>query len=136
MTDEEFLAAFEQCTLPEKEWTHRAHVRMAWIYLRRGSLAAMLPVVRRGIQRYNATLNKHLGYHEMITRGFVILIADRIGRGAGGMSFESFCAENPDLLDNKLTALLAHYRRETLFSPAAREGFVTPDLRPLPGANF
>src|SRR5262245_42180486 len=131
MTDEEFLKAFEQCTLPEKERTHCAHVRMAWLYLHRGAFCEMLAIVRNGIRRYNATLNKTLAYHETITRGFLILIDDRI-RGAGGDgSFEAFCAQNPDLLDSKLTALLAHYRKETLFSSAARETFLSPDLSPF-----
>jgi hypothetical protein len=134
MTDEEFLIAFERCTLPEKAWTHCAHVRMAWLYLHRGALPEMLAIVRKGIKRYNATLNKTIAYHETITRGFLILIDDRMRRAGGDGSFEAFCADNPDLLDSKLTALLAHYRKETLFSLAARETFVAPDLLPFPGS--
>ena len=34
MTDDEFLAAFEAAAIPRKDWTHEAHVRMAWLYLR------------------------------------------------------------------------------------------------------
>jgi len=32
MTDDEYLRAFEQLTLPFEQWTHRAHVdvRMEW----------------------------------------------------------------------------------------------------------
>ena len=33
MTDEEFLAHFEFCTL--EEFHHEDHIRMAWIYLRK-----------------------------------------------------------------------------------------------------
>ncbi len=133
MTDAEFLRAFQQCVLPEDLWTHRAHVRMAWLYLQQGTLASVLPIVRDGIKRYNATLNKTLAYHETITQVFLILIDDRMRRCEGASSFEEFCARNPDLLDGRLTALLAHYRKETLFSPAAREALVAPDLAPLPG---
>lgn len=28
MNDDEFLATFEDCTLPFEQWTHRAHVRI------------------------------------------------------------------------------------------------------------
>jgi hypothetical protein len=35
VTDEEFLRAFEECRIPKAFWTHEAHVRMAWLYLRR-----------------------------------------------------------------------------------------------------
>jgi len=135
MTDEEFLSAFQRCTLAEEEWTHRAHVRMAWLYLHQGALAEMLTVVRNGIKRYNATLNKTLAYHETITGGFLILIHERMRRAGGDGSFEAFCDQNPDLLDSKLTVLLAHYRKETLFSPAARETLLSPDLSPFPNEH-
>jgi hypothetical protein len=135
MTDEEFVVAFEQCTLPEEEWTHGAHVRMAWLYLRRGKLAEMVPLVRQGIKRYNATLNKTLAYHETITRAYLILIDDRMQGSGDAASFEEFCARNTDLLDSKLSALLRHYRKETLFSARARAEFVEPDLAPFPGAS-
>jgi hypothetical protein len=29
MTDDELVDAFERCTLPRADWTHRAHVRVA-----------------------------------------------------------------------------------------------------------
>lgn len=37
------------------------------------------------------------------------------------------------LLAFEQCTLPEHYRRETLFSPEAREGFVPPDREPLPG---
>jgi hypothetical protein len=134
MTDAEFLNAFEQCALPEESWTHRAHVRMAWLYLGKGTRGEVLPIVREGIQRYNGTLNKTLAYHETITQAYLILIDDRMRHHQGCTSFEEFCVANPDLLDG-LAALLVHYRRETLFSQAARQAFVEPDLAPWPSRS-
>jgi hypothetical protein len=131
MNDMEFLQAFERCVLPEKEWTHLAHVRMAWLYLRREPLLQVLPRVQAGIQRYNGAFNKAQAYHETITHGFLMLIDERLRRNDSGHSFEQFCAENPDLLDGKLSALLKYYRKDTLFSSTARETFVAPDLAPF-----
>ena len=34
MDDREFVAAVEACTLPPEQFPHRAHVRLAWLYLR------------------------------------------------------------------------------------------------------
>ena len=34
MTESEFVAAFEDASLPETAFRHRDHVRLAWIYLR------------------------------------------------------------------------------------------------------
>jgi hypothetical protein len=133
MSDGVFLEGFEACTLPAAAWTHEAHVRMAWLYLRHHDENDALGLVRRGIQRFNATVTKKPdGYHETITVSFTRLIAHRMAGLQTGHSFEEFRMASPDLLDRMMTALLKHYRRETLFSDAARHGWVEPDLAPLP----
>jgi hypothetical protein len=132
MTDDEFLAAFEECRLPKHLWTHQAHVRMAWLYLREKPLEEVIPTVRRGIQRYNASLGNREGYHETITVAYLVLIDSRLARGAGEGSFADFREVNADLLDRTLSTILVHYSREVLFSIEARQAFVEPDLVPLP----
>jgi hypothetical protein len=77
MTDDEFLAAFEARTLPKAQWTHAAHVRMAWLYLTRLHFAAALDRVRDGIRCYNAAVGSD-GYHETITVAFTLLIHARL----------------------------------------------------------
>jgi len=47
-----------------------------------------------------------------------------------GHTFEQFFAAHPELKDTKL--LDRHYSKELLQSAAAREGWVEPDLQPLP----
>jgi hypothetical protein len=52
--DDEFLAAFEAAAIPRPEWTHAAHVRMAWLDLTRLPPGEALERVRGGIRRLNA----------------------------------------------------------------------------------
>ncbi len=132
MTDAQFLQAFQQCSLPATQWTHTAHVRMAWLYLRQLPLAEALPRVREGIQRYNVSLNKPSGYHETITQGFLVLIDHRLQGENRVQTFDEFCTKHPDILDRTLSALLIHYKKETLYSANARATFVEPDLAPFP----
>jgi hypothetical protein len=145
VTDDKFLAAFESCRMARKDWTHDAHVRMAWLYLSHCPYRAARDAVRSGIQKLNAAFkaraalvctpcpgaarSKLTGYHETVTTAFVRLIADRRQEGE---DFATFRDRNPDLFDRKLSALLAYYSPERLFSDAAKEGFVEPDLKPLP----
>jgi hypothetical protein len=146
MTDDEFLAAFEECTLERKEWTHAAHVRMAWLYLTRLPFEVAIERVRGGIQKLNATFVARLqasgvvpakepdtrgldGYHETVTVAFVTVIASRI---RSGEDFGAFRDRNPDLFDRTFPALLKHYTPERLYSPLAKAEFVEPDLEPLP----
>jgi len=136
MTDDEFLTAFETGTLPKPRWTHVAHVRMAWLYLCRLPFDHALTRIRDGIRRYNAAVGTPPdGYHETITVAYARLIHARMREATCEEDFLAFTARCPELIERTLTALLRHYARETLFSPAAREQFVEPDLAALPDTD-
>ena len=82
MTDADFLAALERCTLPESEFTHAAHVRAAYLYLCDGSFGQAIDRMAATIRRYATSLGKPDRYHDTITVGFLALIraADLRGR--------------------------------------------------------
>ncbi len=132
MRDDEFLAAFENCSLTRADWTHAAHVRVGWLYLSTGdSFDGVLATVRDGIKRFNrAVLDKPEGYHETITHGFLRLIRARVLSGPPHLDFASFQQTHPDLFSSK--ALGNYYSKALLDSPRARHEFVGPDLAPLP----
>ena len=134
LTDDEFLAAFEQCRLPKDLWTHEAHVRMASLYLSREPLEDVLSKVSNGIRQYNASLGNVAGYRETVTQAYLLLIASRIGNG--GARFDDFKRRHPKLFDRKDPILLWHYRKETLDSIEAKEQFVPPDFEPLPSSAY
>ena len=151
MTDDEFLTKFEQRLIGRAQWTHAAHVRMAWLYVARtGTYRAARGKVRSGIKKLNqaflaqsvapcgvtpppepAAEPKSVGFHETITTAFVRLVASR---ARPGEKFAAFRKRNPDLFDRKLSALLAHYTPGLLFSDGAKAKFAQPDRAPLPRA--
>jgi hypothetical protein len=130
MTDDEFLAAFEAAAIARTDWTHEAHVRMAWLYLTRYPFAEAREQVRAGIRKLNAVIGSPDGYHDTITVAFVRVIAARV---TPGEMYPAFRDRHPDLLDRTLSALARHYSPEVLYSPEARRAFVGPDREPLPG---
>lgn len=132
MNNFEFLRAFENCELPEAEWTHTAHVRMAWIYLNYLPFDEALHRIRAGIQRYNAkVLRRPDAYHETITQCFATLIAQRLEPGE---SWIEFFQHNPVLFNSQSSLLLFYYSKARLNSQLARHTFVLPDRRSLPVA--
>jgi hypothetical protein len=131
MTDDEYLAAFESCTLPRAAWTHAAHVRLAWLYLTRLPFDAALDRVRDGIRRYNASVGSD-GYHETVTVAFTMLIRSRL---SAGEDFPAFRARNPELFEGRAKLLRRHYDPTTLASATAKQQFVAADREPLPGGN-
>ena len=137
MTDDEFLRAFEARTLPFEQWTHRAHVKVAFLYLRALDLEGALAKVREGIKAYNAANavpeGPTSGYNETTTVAFVRLVAavmGAYGRAMPTADAESFCETHPQLLSRHV--LRFFYSPERRMDRRAKGEFVEPDLAPLP----
>jgi hypothetical protein len=134
LTDDEFLESFENTSLPFVEWTHRSHVRIAFIYLRCQPFAEALDRIRTGIQRYNAAHGvpntPTRGYHETVTVAFTTLVASARQRAAESIDSQSFLESNLFLLDKRV--LKRYYSDALLGSATAKSAFVPPDLCPLP----
>jgi len=135
--DREFLGKFEACNIPFAQWTHRAHVRVAYLYLLQHPFDDALSRIRAGIQRYNAA-NKvpessTSGYNETTTHAFLHLVAAVMR--AYGVTFpcptaDSFCETHPQLMTRH--ALRFFYSSERRTHPLAKTQFIAPDLAPLP----
>lgn len=127
MTDEELIEQFENCTLPKSEFRHRAHVRLAWLYLNRYS---GLEAITRFTEKLKSFAH-HLGapdlYHETITWGHLFLIHERIFRAPAHQTWEDFAAANGDILNWQDGIFKQHYSDELLASDIAGKIFVLPD---------
>jgi len=124
MKDDEFLAAFEQCSLEERSFGHAAHVRAAYLYLRAGDFEAALVRMRVALRRYVAALGKANRYHETITVAYLALIRQRLFERGDGGGWQGFALQNPELLDRDF--LLRFYPKAQLQSELARRIFVLP----------
>ncbi len=124
MHDHEFVEAFENCTLPSDQFPHRAHVRLAWLYLRDGSLLDALVRFVEGLKRYAGSLGASAKYHETVTWAYMFLIHERMAREEHA-SFDAFASANTDLFNGVLEK---YYSKETLSSDLARRSFLMPDL--------
>lgn len=134
MTDDELLAAFENCTLPFEQWNHRAHVRVAYWYSTQHGFQSVLDRMRAGIKAYNKATNTpeaiDRGYHETMTRAFMCLVFAANLQTGPHASSDEFCAAHPELLTKSV--LREYYSRERIMTWDAKREFVAPDLRPLP----
>lgn len=130
MTDDAFIAAFEAAKISRPDWTHEAHIRMAWIYATRTpDLIESIVCAREGIQRLNAAngVGEEL-YHETVTAAFMTLVHARLVEGG---TWEEFRAANPALFDRDNPILHRYYTPEIIKSDLARTQFVKSDLRDL-----
>jgi hypothetical protein len=128
MTDMEFARAFESGKVTPEEFDHRAHVRVAWVYLKEApSVAEALPRMREAIKYFAAAAGASQKYHETITVLWMRLLDDVKGRVGPDAELADVLRDFPSLADKDLP--LKYYSRERLFSDEARGAWVAPDLR-------
>ncbi len=131
LCDEDFIAEFERAAFPRDGFPHRAHLRMAWIYVTHLGPEVAVERAARGIRRLAAAHGHETLYHDTMTRAWVYTVAAAV-RHHPGADFEEFLAANPDLLDRQ--RLLRHYSPDLLASARARAAWLAPNLEPIPGA--
>ena len=127
MTDDEFIASFENCSLGNESFHHSDHVRMAFLYLRRYPALEALQRFSTSLIRFAVANGRPELYHETITWAFLLLIRERLARTGWPQTWTDFAAGNADLLSWKDNILKKYYRGETLFSDLARSTFLFPD---------
>lgn len=126
-----FQSRFESGDLPPSAFDHRAHVRLAWIYLSQHDPDAAHRRMRSVLLAFLARNGIGAGkYHETLTRGWILAVRHFMDRTVEARSAEAFLEANPRLLDRDI--LLSHYSAERLLSDEARAAFVEPDLAPIP----
>ena len=137
MDDAELLRQFEALSLPFEQWTHRAHVKVAYLYLKRYPFDAALDRMRTGIKAYNAANrvpeSPTSGYNETTTVAFMRLVAVSISAYEDAFptrSADHFCETHPQLMTRNVLRLF--YSPGRRLHPDAKAIFVEPDLAPLP----
>jgi hypothetical protein len=135
MTDDEFLLAFEARTLTQDEqWTHYAHLRMAYCHLKKYPYEEAVARVRRGIPALNAKLGTpellERGYHDTLTVAWMRLIHAVMREHGAGADAKAFFEAQPSLTRSQ--AVGRYYSDARLWTWEAKRAFVEPDLEPLP----
>jgi small GTP-binding protein len=131
LEDEEFLRQFESCTLTS--WSHKTHLRMAWLYLTRDGRRAGVNKIFDGIKNFiqNSQTARKTTFHFTMTYFWIQMIDLAIAQSPKDINFEEFLRINPQLMNGGL--FLEYYKKETMLNnPIARQEMVLPDIKPLP----
>lgn len=130
---EGFIRAFEECTLPRKDWSHSAHLTVALWYLLRRTEAEATSCIRRGILSYNAAngikTTRDSGYHETVTLFWIKLVARYLSRVKEASIVQLANGVIQAFGDKELP--FEYYSRDLLLSLEARMHWVEPDLKSI-----
>jgi hypothetical protein len=128
---DEFLAAFEGCTLPKERWTHGAHLLTGACYVHGLGREAALEKMRICVRRYNVSVGgqntETSGYHETITVMWIRLL-DGLLREAGEMDRAAFAALAVERFVGQRDIFRRYYDFDVVKSVEARRSWVAPTL--------
>jgi hypothetical protein len=132
--DDIFIQQFESCTFPFDQWHHRAHVKLAYLYVARFGLDIAAEKLRDGIRAYNTANNVQdmptSGYHETMTQAWLRIIHTTMHEYGQRATADEFFDFHPQLSQKKILRLF--YSPDLFMSLRAKHEFVEPDLTSLP----
>jgi hypothetical protein len=131
---DEFLAAFEGCTLPKERWTHGAHLLTGACYVhglgREGALAKMRDCVRRYNESVGGQNTDTSGYHETITVMWIRLL-DGLRQEVGAIDRAAFAELAVKRFAGERDFFKRFYDFDVVKSTEARRSWIAPTLEQL-----
>lgn len=126
-----FKNQMESCEFPAADFNHRAHLRLAYLYLSAHNPDQAAELMRDTLNRFLI----HNGvdpskYHATLTEAWILAVHHFMKKTGAASSADELIKQNPELLDTKI--MMTHYSAEVLFSDQARAEFVQPDRDPIP----
>ena len=136
-TEEEIVRlveAFEAFALPQKQWTHQAHLTVGLWYVFHYPLEEATRRIRLGIQRYNESCGVRMtrdgGYHETITLFYTWAIRRYLASVEDRSSLVTLANGLVNGRFSDRTFPLEYYSKDYLMSWDARLHRVEPDRKP------
>jgi hypothetical protein len=126
----ELAAVLAEIVPPGGAFRHRQHIHLAFLAVQRHGAERAADVVARWITHIAAYEQAPQKFNATVTRAWTEIVAHHVTASPPGAGFASFAEDNPALLDKRLLA--RHYSARLLASPAARNGWVEPDLAAFP----
>ena len=129
LSDDEFVTAFEECTISPAAFHHADHVRLAWIYAGRYDAEGAEEKLLAGIRRFAAKAGVPEKFQYTTTVAWSRLVAASRKNSKAENTFGEWIANHPEFLDRR--RLEKYYSEDKLLGEPARTTWVPPDLAPL-----
>lgn len=130
LTDSEFEQQFENCTLNPEIFSHEAHLRLAWIHIRKYGLETAIQNVSRQLIQFVDSVGASNKYNHTLTIAAIKAVSHFINKSSSG-NFRDFIEEFPRLKFNFKDLMDFHYKVDIFNSDKAKQEFIEPDLVPF-----
>jgi hypothetical protein len=130
LTDSEFESQFENCTLDPELFTHEAHLRLAWIHVRKYGLEKAEKNLCRQIAKFDTIFGDGTKFNITLTIASAKTI-HHFKQKTLSETFPDFISEFPRLRSNFKDILACHYGIDILKNEKAKRSYLEPDLQPF-----
>lgn len=127
LSDSEFEMHFKQCEMSPAEFTHEAHLRLAWIHIDRYGIQLALRNIPVQLRNFVEAAGAQDKYNETLSVAGVKTMFHFM-RKARNPNFNGLLQEFPRLKNNFKELIAAHYSFDNFNNQNAKEFFIEPDL--------
>lgn len=130
LTDDEFEIQFQSAAFPPALFTHEAHVRIAWIHIKKYGCEKAIDNITGQLLDYVEAIGETGIYNHTLTVAAVKAINHFINKAASS-DFAGFLEEFPRLITHFKELMAFHYSVDIFNSEIAKQQFIEPDLVPF-----
>ncbi|WP_350287274.1 hypothetical protein [uncultured Croceitalea sp.] len=130
LSDTEFEHHFSNCSLAPTDFSHEAHLRLAWIHIHNYGIAQAEKNIQNQLQRFVEFVGAKDKYNTTLTLAAVKAVYHFMLKSDAN-TFKDFIAEFPRLKYNFKELMACHYGFDIYHSDQAKTQFLKPDLVPF-----
>lgn len=130
LSDEEFEEQFADCILEPSLFTHEAHLRLAYIHIKKYGQVMAVENICTQIKAFDNCYGDGTKFHMTVTIAAVRMINHFMNKQKG-LSFEELIATYPRLVHSFKELIRQHYSFNVFTDGEAKKKYLQPDLRPF-----
>lgn len=130
LSDSDFEKTFINCELNPADFTHEAHLRLAWININKYGIEQAEKNIQSGLQNFVEFVGVKDKYNTTLTLAATKAVYHFMLK-SNADNFKDFVSEFPRLKTNFKDLMQCHYGFDIFNSEKAKTEFLAPDLLPF-----
>jgi len=130
MNDTDFIKAFETGEFPPNQFNHKAHIKLAWIYLDLFDEETTISKTCEAIKNFDRLHGDGTKFHTTLTVA-AVKVVHHFRQKSSTTTFDGFVTEYPRLITSFKELLFQHYGESVLTDLKAKTSYLEPDLLPF-----
>ena len=130
LSDVEFEKKFKECALNPSDFSHEAHLRLAWVHIDRYGIKEAEKNIQKQLLQFVEFVGAKDKYNITLTLAATKAVYHFMLK-SNSDNFKDFIAEFPRLKSNFKDLMACHYGFDIYSSHKAKKEFLAPDLMPF-----